>query len=155
MSNKMRWRYGDTNPVVVSVDASTIIEIGDLLWLDANYAKPDALNTNGLGLSDRQTDFASKFLGVAMQQSRDGDVSDIRVATTGIFELDCDADTFELGDLIVCGGIGTDLLSQKTTATSDLNQSIARAAKQQTSNTTSILAAVESTIMTGGVKQRA
>ena len=29
MSDKMRWRYGDTNPVVAAVDSATVIEIGE------------------------------------------------------------------------------------------------------------------------------
>lgn len=32
MSDKMRWRYGDTNPVVAAIDAATVIEIGDLVY---------------------------------------------------------------------------------------------------------------------------
>ena len=40
MTDKMRWRYGDTNPVVAAVDAATAIEIGDLLWQDTDDAKP-------------------------------------------------------------------------------------------------------------------
>jgi hypothetical protein len=40
MSDKMRWRYGDTNPVVAAVDSSTVIEIGDLLYQDTDDAKP-------------------------------------------------------------------------------------------------------------------
>ena len=40
MTDKMRWRYGDTNPVVAAVDAATVIEIGDLLWQDTDDAKP-------------------------------------------------------------------------------------------------------------------
>ncbi len=31
MTDKMRWRYGDTNPVVAPVDSATVIEIGDLV----------------------------------------------------------------------------------------------------------------------------
>jgi hypothetical protein len=40
MGDKMRWRYGDTNPVMAAVDAATVIEIGDLMWLDTDDAKP-------------------------------------------------------------------------------------------------------------------
>ena len=39
----MRWRYGDTNPVVAAVAAGTVIEIGDLLWQDTDNAKPAAM----------------------------------------------------------------------------------------------------------------
>jgi len=42
MSDKMRWRYADTNPVVAAVDADSVIEIGDLVWQDIDDAKPAA-----------------------------------------------------------------------------------------------------------------
>lgn len=80
MSDKMRRYYGDTNPVVVAVDAETVIEIGDLVWQDVDDAKPasrvptivdDGL-VEGVRLtaSSLQECFADKFLGVAMQRSR-------------------------------------------------------------------------------------
>ena len=40
MANTMRWRYGDTCPVMLPVDSATVIEIGDLVYLDADDAKP-------------------------------------------------------------------------------------------------------------------
>ena len=40
MANTMRWRYGDTNPVMLPVDSATVIEIGDLVYLDTDDAKP-------------------------------------------------------------------------------------------------------------------
>ena len=40
MASTMRWRYGDTSPVMMPVDAATVIEIGDLLFYDMDDAKP-------------------------------------------------------------------------------------------------------------------
>jgi hypothetical protein len=40
MADTMRWRYGETNPVLVPVDSRTVIEIGDLVYLDTDDAKP-------------------------------------------------------------------------------------------------------------------
>ena len=40
MANTMRWRYGDTCPVVLPVDSATVIEIGDMVYLDTDDAKP-------------------------------------------------------------------------------------------------------------------
>ncbi len=40
MSNIMRWRYGETWPVMLPVDSTTVIEIGDLVYLDTDDAKP-------------------------------------------------------------------------------------------------------------------
>ena len=100
MSDKMRWRYADTSPVVAAVDSVTVIEIGDLLWQDGDDAKPASAFDLSKFSNPPQEQFVEKFLGVAMQRSRDGDTSPVRVATTGVFEFDCLGDTFELGDVV-------------------------------------------------------
>ena len=100
MSDKMRWRYGDTNPVVAAVAATTVIEIGDLLWQDTDNAKPAALLANFGSKAADQAALVRNFLGVAMARSRAGDAAPVRVATTGVFELDCPSETFQLGDLV-------------------------------------------------------
>ena len=92
MSDKMRWRFGDTNPVQASVRPETIIEIGDLLWLDEWFAEPFQ--------ADRSFDGHSQFLGVAMQRSQKGEQTPIRVSTTGTFEFDCEPTICLLGDRI-------------------------------------------------------
>ena len=86
MSDKMRWRYGDTNPVVAAVAAGTVIEIGDLLWQDTDNAKPAAMLPDSGQKTVNQEEFVAKFLGVAMTRSRVGDTAPVRVATTGVFE---------------------------------------------------------------------
>ncbi len=73
MSDKMRWRYGDTNPVVAAVAATTVIEIGDLLWQDTDNAKPAALLADSGSKAANQAALVRKFLGVAMARSRAGD----------------------------------------------------------------------------------
>jgi len=65
VSDKMRWRYGDTNPVIAAVSANTVIEIGDLLFLDTDNAKPAALQANQATEAADQQLFVDKFLGVA------------------------------------------------------------------------------------------
>src|SRR3977135_2867677 len=46
MSNTMRWRYGDTCPVMLPVDSATVIEIGDMLYIDTDDAKPESAKTD-------------------------------------------------------------------------------------------------------------
>ena len=104
MSDRMRWRYGDTNPVVAAVDADTVIEIGDLLWQDADDAKPASMLANLGTKAANQEALAHAFLGVAMQRSRSGETAPLRVATTGVFEFDCASGTFELGDMVGAEG---------------------------------------------------
>ena len=153
MTDKMRWRYGDTNPVVAAVDSSTVIEIGDLVWQDANDAKPASIQTDQGSETANQERLAIKFLGVAMQRSRSGDAAPIRVATTGVFEFDCPSGTFELGDLVGAdeNAAGTALLNQQVATVELSKYAIARVAKRQPVAVTSVLVDIRSTVMTGGV----
>lgn len=156
MSDKMRWRYGDTNPVVAAVDADTVIEIGDLLWQDADDAKPASAVADLESETANQEAFSQKFLGVAMQRSRSGESAPIRVATTGVFEFDCPSGTFELGDLVGAdeNAAGNALLSQQVAAVADGKYAVGRVAKRQASTATSLLVDIRSTVMTGGVLVR-
>jgi hypothetical protein len=154
MSDKMRWRYGDTNPVVAAVDSETVIEIGDVVWQDTDDAKPASslpdLNTEAAN----QAALADKFLGVAMQRSRAGETAPIRVATTGVFEFDCPSGTFELGDLIGADetAAGVALLNQQVAKVATSQGAIGRIAKRQAAAATSVLVDIRSTVMTGGVE---
>lgn len=112
MSDKMRWRYGDTNPVTAAVDADTIIEIGDMLLQERGVAGPAVEATDA-------KEFKAHFLGVAMNRSRKGDATPIRVATTGVFEFDADADTYVLGDM-VCPAVESNTICNQKCRKTDL-----------------------------------
>jgi hypothetical protein len=150
----MRWRYGDTNPVVAAVDSSSVIEIGDMVYQDVDDAKPASAQADQGTETANQDLFADNFLGVAMQRSRSGDTDPIRVATTGVFEFDCPSGTFELGDLVGAdentGGDG--LLNQQVASVSQSQYAVGRVAKRVPTAATSVLIDVRSTVMTGGVE---
>ena len=153
MSDKMRWRYGDTNPVVAAVDTATVIEIGDLLYQATDDARPASDQADQGSETANQELFADNFLGVAMQRSRNGDTSPIRVATTGVFEFDCPSGTFELGDLVGADETGgTTLTDQQVDTVSASQCAIGRVARRESSATTSVLVDVRSTVMTGGIE---
>src|SRR3989304_6280741 len=149
----MRWRYGDTNPVIAAVDSATVIEIGDLIYQDTDDAKPASSQADQGSETANQELFADNFLGVAMQRSRSGDIDPIRVATTGVFEIDCPSGTFELGDLVGVdensGGDG--LLDQQVASVSASKYAVGRVGKRVAAAATSVLVDVRSTVMTGGV----
>ncbi|HLA83839.1 MAG TPA: capsid cement protein [Thermoguttaceae bacterium] len=153
MSDKMRWRYGDTNPVVAAVDSATVIEIGDLVYQDTDDAKPASAQPDQESESANQQLFASKFLGVAMQRSRAGDAGPIRVATTGVFEFDCPSGTFELGDLIGAdeNAGGNALMNQQVDGVGVSANAVGRVARRAADATTTVLVDIRSTVMTGGV----
>jgi hypothetical protein len=154
MSDKMRWRYGDTNPVVAAVDAQTTIEIGDLVFQDTDDAKPASAQADQGSEAANQELFAHNFLGVAMQRSRAGQSDSVRVATTGVFELDCASSTFELGDLVGVeeNAAGNALTNQEIVKVSDSRYAIGRVAKRVPNAATSVLVDIRSTVMTGGVQ---
>ena len=153
MSNRMRWRYGDTNPVIAAVDESVAVEIGDLLYLDGDNARPASLQPGQETEAANQVCFAENFLGIAMQESRPGEATPVRVATTGVFEFNCYASTFELGNLIGVSEnlLGTGLLDQAVELVPTADRAIGRVARRESSSSTSVLVDMRSTIMTGGV----
>jgi hypothetical protein len=153
MANTMRWRYGETNPVVLPVASDTVIEIGDLVYLDTT-AKPAGAGTYGASLAAAQEWLHDRFAGVAMQQSRAGDTADIRVATTGVFEFPCASATFEVGARI---GVddnpgGTALLDQQVigVVTGSPQLSIGYCAKRVNPAGTSVLVDIIGTLTHAG-----
>lgn len=154
MANQMRWRYGDTKPVMLAVDSATVIEVGDLVYLDTDDAKPVSTLADAGTPALNQEAMHVVFAGIAMQASTTGDTADIRVATSGVFELDCLATTFEVGDLV--GGEentgGTALANQQAAKVATENLAIGRCVKRAASPTTSVLVDIVSTVAYGGVQ---
>ncbi len=146
MSDRMRWRYGDTNPVVAAVDSATVIEIGDLVYQDIDVACP-ASNSESIRM------FIKSFLGVAMQRSIAGDTAPVRVATTGVFEFDCPSGRFELGDLMgpAEDESGNVFLSQAVKQVETADRAIGRVARRVVPAASTVLVDIRSTVMTGGV----
>ena len=153
MANTMRWRYGETNPVVLPVASATVIEIGDLVYFNTTTFPAGSL-TYGASLAATQESFHDKFAGVAMQASRNGDTQDIRVATTGVFEFGCASATFEVGARIgVDKNAGaTALLNQQVigTAAGNPELSIGYCAKRVNPAGTAVLVDVVSTLSHSG-----
>lgn len=154
MADRMRWRYGDTNPVVAAVDAATVVEIGDLVWLETDDARPASVQADLGNKAANQERFADKFLGVAMQRSLAGETDPIRVATTGVFELDCAAASAELGELVGVdeNATGDALLAQRVAKVAAAKLAIGRVARRETAMKGTLLVDIRSTIMTGGVE---
>lgn len=152
MSDTMRWRYGETNPVVLPVDSATVIEIGDLVYLDTDDAKPAALLPDQLSKAANQEAFHDKFAGVAMQRSRAGDISPIRVATTGVFEFECASGTFEVGKLFGTEeqASGDVLENQKVDDVATANLAIGRCARRVNPADTRVLVDIVSSVFKGG-----
>ncbi len=151
MANMMRWRYGETNPVMMPVDTEVAIEIGDLVYL----ATDDIRAAGALGaeetLAATQELFHDKFVGVAMQCSPVGVAGPIRVATTGVFEFDCAEATFDVGDLLGGNDAGAGALdNQLVDEVATPNLAIGRCVKRVLPAGTKVLVDVVSTLVKGG-----
>jgi hypothetical protein len=152
MANIMRWRYGDTNPVVLPVLTGTEVEIGDLVYLDTDNVKPASDQPDQSSEVANQELLHDNFAGVAMQRSPVGSTTPIRVATTGVFEFDCNDATFEVGDLIGIdeSGSGTRLEDQRVTSVASENLATGRCAKRVNPSSTAVLVDIVSTVARGG-----
>jgi hypothetical protein len=152
MANTMRWRYGETNPVMLPVDSSTVIEIGDLVYLDTDDAKPASAQADQGTETANQQLFHDVFAGVAMQASPSGKTQPIRVATTGVFEFDCLSAALEVGDLMSSDehSGGTSLLNQTVAKVTTANAAIGRCAKRVNPAGTRVLVDIVSSVLYGG-----
>lgn len=97
--NKLRFRSGQVHLRKVRVDADSVIEAGDLVWLDTDDAKPASEFTWTTNLATTQGNFAAKFLGVAHQPSAAGDTAPISVDVSpdAVYEFDVASGSYELG----------------------------------------------------------
>lgn len=152
MSNTMRWRYGDTNPVMLQVADSTVIEIGDLIYQSSGSALPAPELADVGTEAGNQEAFHDAFVGVAMQASPAGSVNPVRIATSGVFEFDCPSATAEVGDLFGADeeGTGTALTPQVVAKVATANLAIGRCAKRVNPAATRVLVEIVSTVMRGG-----
>ena len=157
MSDKMRWRYGDTNPVVAAVDADTVIEIGDLVWQDTDDAKP----AGRLYVEPRQpgddqarrlsptSSWAWPCSGAAAARRRRSAwpppacSSSIAPAARSSWATWSGADG---------NAGGNALLNQQVAKVAASQHAVGRVAKRQAAATTSVLVDIRSTVMTGGVE---
>ena len=159
MANQMRWRYGDTQPVMAPVLSATVIEIGDLLWLDGETAKPAAAlpNAQSRTVMANQKAFHDSFLGVALAASRAGDNAMIRVATRGVFELACPVGTYNLGDLLgLCEATPESTLdNQKVKSVATANLAIGRCTQAVPLPSARVQLEIVSTILHGGPQEKA
>ena len=151
MANKMRWRYGDTNPIMLPVESAAAVEIGDLLYLGSGEVLPASSLPNQGTTAATQEAFHDFFLGVAMQCSPVGSVDSIRIATSGVFEFDCASAIFDVGDLIGGNDAGAGTLDdQVVDGVATANLAIGRCMKRVSPATTKVLVDVVSTITKGG-----
>jgi hypothetical protein len=139
MSNHLRLRSGQVQLHKLRVDSGTVIEAGDLVFLDSDDVKPAADFAWDTDLETSQSAFAAVFLGVAHQQSADGDTDDVSVdlGPFSIYEFYVDSATYEVGDALAPDENSMTLLNQQLEAAVTA-ASIARAAEYKAAAATKL-----------------
>lgn len=154
LNTDLRWRRGDTNPVFVAPASATVIAIGDLVYLDPSTKAPMPAADFGwqFSLGVTQDIFQDHFLGIAEQASAAGKTDPIRIATSGIFEMDAASTTWDLGDLVGPddNAGGTALVNKQVIAVATRALAIATVNKPVGTASTLVEIRIRSTVMDAG-----
>ena len=81
----------------MEVGKKTNIDIGDLLYLEGNKVKPAGEFDLHENPTQTQNAFARVFAGVALQASKRGDDHEVKVGISGIYEFQCEKQSFGIG----------------------------------------------------------
>jgi hypothetical protein len=127
--NKLRFRSGQVQLVKCRVDSGTVIEAGDMVWLDTDDVKPASAFAWTTNLATSQGNFAAKFIGIAHQQSANGDTTPISVdiSPLSVYEMDVPATTYEVGGLLGPDESSSTLMDQQLETVGSGAAAIARA----------------------------
>ena len=150
MADKFAYHHGDTNVRRYAVDSATVIELGDLLFLDTDDVKPASSQATVSPLSTAQETFHDIFAGVALERSRNGDTDTILVASTGVFRLDIASTTVEVGDLMGVTVTAGAVVDQEVVSVATENLAVGKITKREASAVTAVLVEIEATVAFGG-----
>lgn len=103
MANIQRFRHADPKRVrALPVDAARVIEVGDMVFQTLDDIRAASLFPYVAGsLPHTQANFRRDFMGIALEAHAAGDGAGfLSVAQRGVFEMDCPAAVFEVGDRV-------------------------------------------------------
>ena len=151
MSNQLRFRSGQVFLHRLRVDSGTTIEAGDLVFLDTDDVKPASDFPFTTDLVTTQGNFAAAFLGVAHQQSADGDTDDLSIDLSphAVYEFDVNAAPYEVGDLLGPDELSSALMDQQLEAVATADLAIARSAEYKASSSSLLRVTFASAFHTG------
>jgi len=157
MSNRLRFRSGQVQLHKLRVDSATVIEAGDMVYLDTDDVKPASSFTWDTDLATTQASFAASFLGVAHQQSASGDTDDISIDLSphAVYEFDVDSAQYEVGDALAADENSSALMNQQLEAVASGSLGIARAAEFKAAASTLLRVSLASAFHTGSANTNA
>lgn len=156
MANRLRFRSGQVELQRLRVDSATVLEAGDLVYLDTDDVKPAGDFPWDTDLSTTQASFAGSFLGVVHQQSADGETDDVSVDLSphAVYEFDVDAATYEVGSILGPDENAATLMNQQLEAAAAAG-GIARAAEYKAASSAKLRVRFASAFHTGSANANA
>ncbi len=129
MPNSLSFRSGQVALQKFRVETTSVVEPGDLIFLDETVIRPASETPWNVDLATTQQDFANTFLGIAHEQSANGesDPLSVDVSATSVYEFDVTSSTFEFGNALGPEGGTSVLLDQQLAFVGTAAQAIARA----------------------------
>lgn len=157
MANRLRFRSGQVHLHKLRVNSATVLEAGDLVYLDTDDVKPASDFPWDTDLATTQEAFAASFLGIAHQQSADGDTGDVSVdlSPSAVYEFDVNPAAYEVGDVLGPDENASSLMSQQLEAVASGTQGIARAAEYKGSSASLLRVTFASAYATGSANTNA
>jgi len=129
MPSSLSFRSGQVALQKFRVEATSVVEPGDLIYLDETVIRPAREITWNVDLATTQQSFANAFVGIAHEQSANGDDDplSVDVSATSIYEFDVTSSTFEFGNALGPEGGASVLLDQQLAFVGTNAQAVARA----------------------------
>ena len=157
MANRLRFRSGQVQLQKLRVDAATVLEAGDLVYLDGDDVKPAKDFPWTTDLATTQGAFAALFLGVCHQQSASGDTGDVSVdlSPLSVYEFNVNADTYEVGDPLGPDEQASKLMNQQLEVVANANLGIARAAEYKAASSSLLRVTLASAFHAGSANVNA
>ncbi|MCA9074675.1 MAG: hypothetical protein KDA93_06560 [Planctomycetaceae bacterium] len=157
MPNNLGFRSGQVVLQKFRVESTSIVEPGDMVYLDETHIRPASELTWNTDLATTQADFANVFVGIAHESSTDGEDApvSIDVSSSSVYEFDVANATYDNGNPLGADGSGSVLLSQQLAYADPATQAIARAAEFVNQMTTRLRVTFASAYSTGSANSNA
>ena len=131
MPNNLGFRSGQVVLQKFRVESSSVVEPGDMVFLDDTVIRPASEMWWNTDLATTQADFADMFVGIAHEKSENGEDApvSIDVSSSSVYEFAVANATYDNGNPLAPDGSGSQLLNQQLTYADPATQAIARAAE--------------------------
>lgn len=151
MDNRLRYRTGQTHLRKFAVDSATVIDAGDMVWLDADDVKPAPAFVWTTNLATTQAAFAAKFAGIAHEASAAGETAEISVDVSpdSVYEMLAASATYEVGDPVGPDESPATTLADQTVEGAVSTSAIGRVVERADTAVTKVLCTFASAYHTG------